>query len=155
MDMEEKRLSFTVSREVYERMEEIREKRQPMSGLIEDMVNFAVMNHGSILLRSDMERLKAEKDAVISDLRKRMEEMQATIDRNVSEMQRMASDLGRCTDELRQAEKDFREMRDDRNNIASVNRILHSTIDDMRKENDELRSKLSRRRLFSRSSEEK
>ncbi len=107
MDMEKKRLSFTVSSEFYEKMEEIREKRQPMSALIEGMVNFSVLNQGKIILKSDLDRMAAEKDAEISVLQKRIEEMQAIFDGNVSEMQRMSTEIGRCTDDLRQAERIF------------------------------------------------
>ena len=45
-------------------------------------------------------------------------------------------------------ENDFKEMRDDRNNIASIGRVLQSTIDELREENAKLREKAQGRRIF-------
>ena len=62
----------------------------------------------------------------------------------------VSNELGLALDEIKQKENDFREMRDDRNNIASINRVLQSTIEELREENASLREKVNGRRIFGR-----
>ncbi len=62
----------------------------------------------------------------------------------------VSHELGMALDEIKQKDNDFREMQDDRNNIASINRVLQSTIEELREENESLREKVNGRRIFGR-----
>ena len=106
--MEKKRISLSIPADLYDRLEDIKEKRQPMSGLISDILQYHAENHGNILTKDEHMAIIGKKDS------------------------------------------DFREMRDDRNNIASINRVLQSTIEDLREENAPLREKVNGRRIFGR-----
>jgi chromosome segregation ATPase len=151
--MEKKRISLSIPLDVYDELEEIREKRQPMSSLISDILQFHAENHGNILTRKEHMELIEKKDVVIRDLSRQIDDLNATVNDLTVKIKSVSGELGLALDEIVRKEKDFREMRDDRNNIASIGRVLQSTIDELREENAKLREKAQVRRLFGRSAE--
>ena len=151
--MEKKRISLSIPLDVYDKLEEIREKRQPMSSLISDILQFHAENHGNILTRKEHMELMEKKDVVIKDLSRQIDDLNATVNDLTVKIKSVSGELGLALDEIVRKEKDFREMRDDRNNIASIGRVLQSTIDELREENAKLREKVQGRKLFGRSAE--
>ena len=133
---------------MYDKLEEIREKRQPMSSLISDILQFHAENHGNILTRKEHMELMEKKDVVIKDLSRQIDDLNATVNDLTVKIKSVSGELGLALDEIVRKEKDFREMRDDRNNIASIGRVLQSTIDELREENEKLREKVQGRKLF-------
>lgn len=146
--MEKKRISLSIPLDLYDKLEEIREKRQPMSSLISDILQFHAHNHGNILTRKEHQELMEQKDSVIKDLSRQIDNLNATVNDLTAKIKSVSGELGLALDEIVQKEKDFREMRDDRNNIASIGRVLQSTIDELREENAKLREKVQGRKLF-------
>jgi chromosome segregation ATPase len=138
---------------VYERLEDIREKRQPMSGLIADILQFHADSHGNIITRDEHMEAMGRKDETIHEMSRRIDDLNATVNSLTEKIKSVSNELGMALDEIKQRENDFREMRDDRNNIASINRVLQSTIEELRDENAGLREKVNGRRIFGRSSE--
>ena len=151
--MEKKRISLSIPLDVYDELEEIREKRQPMSSLISDILQFHAENHGNILTRKEHMELIEKKDVVIRDLSRQIDDLNATVNDLTVKIKSVSGELGLALDEIVRKEKDFREMRDDRNNIASIGRVLQSTIDELREENAKLMEKVQGRKLFGRSAE--
>ena len=149
--MEKKRLSLSVPVDVYDKLEEIREKRQPMSGLMADILQFHAENHGNIITRNDHMEAIGRKDETIQELSRRIDDLNASVNSLTEKIKSVSHELGMALDEIKQKENDFREMRDDRNNIASINRVLQSTIEELRVENASLREKVNGRRIFGRS----
>ncbi len=146
--MEKKRISLSIPLDVYDKLEEIREKRQPMSSLISDILQFHADNHGNILTREEHQELMEKKDMVIRDLSRQIDDLNATVNDLTVKIKSVSGELGLALDEIVRKEMDFREMRDDRNNIASIGRVLQSTIDELREENEKLREKVQGRKLF-------
>ena len=97
--------------------------------------------------------LMEKKDVVIKDLSRQIDDLNATVNDLTVKIKSVSGELGLALDEIVRKEKDFREMRDDRNNIASIGRVLQSTIDELREENAKLREKVQGRKLFGRSAE--
>ena len=151
--MEKKRISLSIPADLYDRLEDIREKRQPMSGLISDILQFHADNRGNILTKDEHMAIIGKKDEVIQDLSRRIDDLNATVDGLTEKIRSVSHELGMVLDEVKQKDNDFREMRDDRNNIASINRVLQSTIDELREENATLREKVNGRRIFGRGPE--
>ena len=137
--------------DMYERLEDIREKRQPMSGLMADILQFHAENHGNIITRNDHMEAMGRKDEIILNLSRRIDDLNASVNSLTEKIKSVSHELGMALDEIKQKENDFREMRDDRNNIASINRVLQSTIEELRVENASLREKVNGRRIFGRS----
>ena len=148
--MEKKRISLSIPADLYDRLEDIREKRQPMSGLISDILHFYADNHGNILTKDEHMEIIGKKDNVIQDLSRRIDDLNATVSGLTEKIRSVSHELGMALDEVKQKDNDFREMRDDRNNIASINRVLQSTIEELREENAALREKANGRRIFGR-----
>ena len=149
--MERKRLSLSIPVDVYERLEDIREKRQPMSGLIADILQFHADNHGNIITRDEYMEAMGRKNEIILNLSRRIDDLNTTVKSLTEKIKSVSNELGMALDEMKQRENDFREMRDDRNNIASINRVLQSTNEELREENAGLREKVNGRRIFGRS----
>jgi chromosome segregation ATPase len=149
--MERKRLSLSIPVDVYERLEDMREKRQPMSGLIADILQFHADNRWNIITRDEHMEAMGRKDEIILNLSRRIDDLNATVKSLTEKIRSVSNELGMALDEMKQRENDFREMRDDRNNIASINRVLQSTIEDLRQENAGRREKVNGRRIFGRS----
>ena len=148
--MEKKRISLSIPADLYDRLEDIREKRQPMSGLICDILQYHADNHGNILTKDQHMEIIGKKDNVIQDLSRRIDDMNATVSGLTEKIRSVSHELGMALDEIKQKDNDFREMRDDRNNIASINRVLQSTIEELREENESLREKVNGMRIFGR-----
>lgn len=51
--MERKRLSLSIPVDVYDRLDDMREKGRPMSGLIADILQFHADNHWKIITRNE------------------------------------------------------------------------------------------------------
>ena len=92
----------------------------------------------------------SRKDEAIKEVSKRIDDLNAIVNSQTEKIKSVSNELGMALDEIKQRENDFREMRDDRNNIASINRVLQSTIDDLRKENARLLDKVNGQRIFGR-----
>ena len=150
--MEKKRISLSIPADLYDRLEDIREKRQPMSGLISDILQYHADNHGNILTKDQHMEIIGKKDNVIQDLSRRIDDLNATVDGLTEKIRSVSHELGMALDEVKQKDSDFREMRDDRNNIASINRVLQSTIEELREENAGLSVKVNGLRVFGRGS---
>ena len=148
--MEKKRISLSIPADLYDRLEDIREKRQPMSGLISDILQYHANNHGNILTKDEHMAIIEKKDEAIRDLSRRIDDLNATVSGLTEKIRSVSHELGMALDEVKQKDSDFREMRDDRNNIASINRVLQSTIEELREENAALREKVNGRRIFGR-----
>ena len=148
--MEKKRISLSIPADLYDRLEDIREKRQPMSGLISDILQYHAENHGNILTKDEHMAIIGKKDEAIRDLSRRIDDLNATVSGLTEKIKSVSHELGMALDEVKQKDSDFREMRDDRNNIASINRVLQSTIEDLREENAALREKANGRMIFGR-----
>lgn len=144
--MEKKRISLSIPLDVYDKLEEISEKRQPMSSPMSDILQFHAENHGNILTRKEHMELMEKKDVVIRDISGQIDDLNATVNELTVKIKSASGELGLVLDETVRKEKDFREIRDDCNNIASIGRVLQSTI-------DELREKVQGRKLFGRSAE--
>ena len=94
-------------------------------------------------LDSEIKEMETKKDHLLQDV--------SAVDKELKEKIRSVShELGMALDEIKQKDNDFREMRDDRNNIASINRVLQSTIEELREENESLREKVNGRRIIGR-----
>lgn len=148
--MERKRLSLSIPVDVYDRLEGMRGKRQPMSGLIADILQFRADNHGNIITKDEHMEAMGRKDETIQELSRRIDDLNATVSSMTGKIKSVSNELGMVLDEMKQRENDFREMRDDRNNIASINRVLRSTIGELREANASLREKVKGRRIFGR-----
>ena len=94
-----------------------------------------------------------KKDVVIRDLSGQSDDLNANVNDLTVKIKSVSGELGLTLDEIVRKEKDFREMRDGRNNIASIGRVLQSTIDELREENAKLRDKVRGRKLFGRRAE--
>ena len=66
--MERRRLSLSIPVDVYERLEDIREKRRPMAGLIADILQFHADNHGNIITRDEHMEAMGRKDETIQEM---------------------------------------------------------------------------------------
>ena len=148
--MEKKRISLSIPADLYDRLEDIREKRQPMSGLISDILQYHAENHGNILTKDEHMAIIGKKDEAIRDLSRRIDDLNATVSGLTEKIKSVSHELGMALDEVKQKDSDFRGMRDDRNNIASINRVLQSTIEELREENAAMREKVNGRRIFGR-----
>ena len=148
--MEKKRISLSVPVDLYDGLEDMREKRQPMSGLISDILKFHADNHGNILTRNEPIEIIGRKDEAIQDLSRRIDDLNTTVSGLTEKIRSVSHEPGMALDGIKQKDNDFREMRDDRNNIASINRVLQSTFEELRKENASLREKVNGLRIFSR-----
>ena len=148
--MERRRLSLSIPVDVYDRLDDMREKGRPMSGLIADILQFRADNHGNIITRDEHMEAMGRKDETIQELCRRIDDLNATVSSMTGKIKSVSNELGMVLDEMKQRENDFREMRDDRNNIASINRVLRSTIGELREANASLREKVKGRRIFGR-----
>ena len=83
-------------------------------------------------------------------LSRRIDDLNARVGGLTEKFKSASHELGMALDEIKQKDNDFREMQDDRNNIASINRVLQSTIEELREENESLREKVNGRRIFGR-----
>ena len=77
--MEKKRISLSIPADLYDRLEDIREKRQPMSALIADILQFHADNHGNIMTRNEHMETMARKDEAIQELSRRIDDLNATV----------------------------------------------------------------------------
>lgn len=91
------------------------------------------------------------KDDTIMEMSRRIDDLNATVKSLTEKIKSVSNELGMTLYEIKQREIDFRRMQDDRNNIASIRRVLQSTIEEIRDENAGLREKVNVQRIFGRS----
>ena len=119
-----------------------------MSSLISDILHFHAENHGNIMTRKEHMELMEKKDVVIRDPSRQIDDLNATVNDLTVKIKSVSGELGLALEEIVRKEKDFREMRDDRNNIASIGRVLQSTINKLSMKNTKLREKAQDWKIF-------
>ena len=146
--MERKRITASIPAEVYNRLEEIRGKRQPMSALISEILALEAEHHEGVLTIEGNSRAHQEKDSMIKSLQDQAEKCNSTVADLTEGILNISKELRLALDEIARRETYFRETYYDRNSIASFNRVLQSILAELRQERDELSMKLSEGGIF-------
>ena len=104
--------------------EGIRDNRKPMFLLSAGTLAYEAEHHGVVMTIEEHSKALEEKDSVIRSLQYQNENLNSTVADLTEKISNISGELGLALDEIARREADFREMRDGRNNIASINKVL-------------------------------